>query len=160
MAPMRKVVFFALASLITCFLGLYAVGRPQAALQPDAIFYNGHIVTMNAVAPTAQALAVSNGRFVAVGSSNAIERMAGPNTRRVDLHGRTVVPGLADDHFHSIGGGRGVDLSRTRSIDDVLNAIGERVRRTPPGEVIITNSDWHEGQLKEQRLPYRYDLDR
>ena len=145
MAAMRKAVFVVLGSLVTLFLALYALGRPQAPPQPDAIFYDGHFVTMNAVAPTAQALAVSNGKFVAVGSSNAIERMAGPNTRRVNLHGRTVAPGLADDHFHSIGGGPGVDLSRSRSIDDVLNAIRERARQTPPGEVIVTNSDWHEG---------------
>ena len=53
-----------------------------------------------------------------------------------------------------------MDLSSTRTLDDVLQAIGERAKNTPPGMVIVTNSDWHEGQLVEQRLPYRDDLDK
>jgi predicted amidohydrolase YtcJ len=131
----------------------------QTTTPPDAIFYNGHFITVGTSLPTAQAVAVSNGKFAAVGSNDAVQRMAGPSTRRVDLQGRTVVPGLEDDHFHSIGGGPGVDLSRTRTIQDVLNAIREGAAKASPGEVIVTNSDWHEGQLKEQRLPYRKELD-
>ena len=96
---------------------------------------------------------------MAVGSNEAVQRMAGANTRRVDLHRRTVIPNLADDHFHNIGGDPGVDLSRARTIQDVQSAIRERAAKTPAGEVIVTNSDWHEGQLKEQRLPYRKELD-
>ena len=127
---------------------------------PDTIFFNGHFVTVNPASPTAQAVAVSNGRFTAVGTNDAVRKLGGAKTRMVDLHERTVLPGLADDHFHSIGGGPGVDLSRARTIDDVLSAIRQRTAKTPAGEVIVTNSDWHEGQLKEQRLPYRKDLDR
>jgi hypothetical protein len=67
----------------------------------------------------------------------------------VDLRGQTVIPGLADNHFHSIGGGSGVDLSRARTLDDVLAAIRARAWVTPPSQVIVTNSDWHEGQLRE-----------
>ena len=69
------------------------------------------------------------------------------------------MPGLADGHFHSAGGGPGVDLSRARTFDEVITAIRERVERAGPDEVVVTNSDWHEAQLKEQRLPYRRDLD-
>jgi predicted amidohydrolase YtcJ len=153
----RKVALLGLGLLAVLFLRSY--GATQAATPPEAIFYNGHIITMNAASPAAQAIAISDGKFVAVGNTNVIDRMAGPNTRRVDLRGRTVVPGLSDGHFHSIGGGPDVDLSRTRTINDVLNAIRERGRQTPSGEVIVTNSDWHEGQLEEQRLPYRKELD-
>jgi predicted amidohydrolase YtcJ len=72
----------------------------------------------------------------------------------------TVVPGLTDNHLHSAGGGPGVDLSRTRTLDEVLKAVGDRVKRAEPGEVVISNNDWHEAQLKEQRLPLRRDLDK
>ena len=68
-------------------------------------------------------------------------------------------PGLADNHYHGIGGGPGVDLSGARSLADIIDAVAATARETPPGEVIVTNSDWHEGQLTEQRLPYRDDLD-
>jgi predicted amidohydrolase YtcJ len=52
-----------------------------------------------------------------------------------------------------------VDLSRARTLDEVLNLIAARVRQAP-GAIVITNSDWHEAQLREQRLPYRRDLDK
>jgi len=137
--------------------------QAQSVLQtqsaPDTIFYNGHFVTVNPANPSAEAVAVSKGRFVAVGKNGEVRKLAAPSTSQVDLGGLTAIPGLADGHFHSIGGGPGVDLSRARSLDDVLNAIGERAAKTPRGEVIVTNSDWHEAQLKEQRLPYRKDLD-
>lgn len=105
-------------------------------------------------------IAVRGDTIVAVGSEASVRALVGDGTRVVELDGRSVLPGLADNHFHGIGGGPGVDLSAARSIDDVLTAIRERAAETPEGDVIVTNSDWHEGQLDEQRLPYRDDLDR
>ncbi|PYS17480.1 MAG: hypothetical protein DMG17_09535 [Acidobacteria bacterium] len=54
----------------------------------------------------------------------------GPQTRRIDLHGKTVVPGLIDAHIHDAGDGPGVDLYKTRSLDDVLAAISARIRES------------------------------
>ena len=65
-----------------------------------------------------------------------------------------------DNHLHGAGGGPGVDLSRARSLADVEAALRARVQASKPGDVIVSNSDWHEAQLKEQRLPLRDDLDR
>lgn len=76
-------------------------------------------------------------------------------TRVTDLGGRTVVPGLADNHLHSAGGGAGVDLSGARTLAEVLSAIAAAVREAAPGAVVLTNSDWHEAQLAEQRLAVR-----
>jgi predicted amidohydrolase YtcJ len=134
-----------------------------AALQPvsppETILVNGHVITVDARFSIAEAVAIAGGKFSAVGTSAAIRKLAGPNTNVIDLHGQTVIPGLADDHLHDAGGGPGVDLSRTRSIADVLAAVKARVSQSQPGEVIISNSDWHEAQLTEHRLPYRKDLD-
>src|SRR5439155_22791509 len=105
------------------------------------------------------AVAITGGRFTAVGSTADIRKLAGPKTTVIDVRGQTVIPGLADDHLHDAGGGPGVDLSRARSIPDVLAAIAARVKASEPGDIIVTNSDWHEAQLKEHRLPYRKDLD-
>ena len=128
--------------------------------QPDQILYSGKVITLNAGLEIAEAVAISDGRFVAVGTNEQVRALAGPETVQHDLEGRTVIPGLADNHYHGIGGGPGVDLSMARSLDDVLAAIGERASETSPGEVILTNSNWHEGQLREKRLPFRRDLDR
>jgi predicted amidohydrolase YtcJ len=144
---------------------LFAAGLPAQRQRqgggptPDAIYYNAKVVTVDDQFSYAQAVAITGDKFSAVGTNDRVRQLAGPNTRQVDLHGMTVIPGLTDNHLHNAGGGPGVDLSRARSIADVLNAIGERVKRADPGEVVISNSDWHEAQLKEQRLPLRRDLD-
>jgi predicted amidohydrolase YtcJ len=130
-----------------------------AAQNPDAIYFNAKIVTVDSRFSIAEAFAIRGGRFTTVGKSAEIRKLAGPSTRVIDLHGKTVVPGFEDSHLHSAGGGPGIDLSNARSMADVLTAIRERVRTFKPGDVIVSNSDWHEAQLKEQRLPLRRDLD-
>lgn len=131
----------------------------DSPLPADVVFVGGQVVTLEA-AGVAHALAVREDRIVAVGDDRTVRALVGEGTRVVELEGRSVLPGLADNHFHSIGGGPGVDLSGARSVQEVLDAVAERAAATPAGEVIVTNSDWHEGQLDEQRLPYRDDLDR
>jgi predicted amidohydrolase YtcJ len=157
MRARRRVVSFGFLLLAVL---LWNRTVPSQASPPDAIFFNGRFITEHTERPSAEAVAIRDGRFVAVGSTSQVRALAGAATRQVDLRGQTVVPGLADNHFHSIGGGPGVDLSRARTIDDVLAAIRTRASSTPAGQVIVSNGDWHEGQLKEQRLPYRSDLDR
>ena len=138
-----------------------AAQQPRVAERPaDTILVNGHVITVDVRFSIAEAIAISDGKFTAVGSSASIRRHAGPATRVIDLHGETVIPGLADGHLHDAGGGPGVDLAGARSIADVLAAVAARVARSRPGDLIVTNSDWHEAQLAEHRLPYRRDLDR
>ena len=106
----------------------------------DLVLRGGPVVTLSD-AGVVEAIAVQGERIVAVGSTSGVRAFVGPETRVVELDGRSVIPGLGDNHFHSIGGGPGVDLSRTRSIDDVLGAIADRAAATPVGEVIVTNSN-------------------
>ena len=126
----------------------------------DTIFLNGKIFTADANGTVRQAMAVKGDRFVAVGDNGSVSAHRGPATRIVDLHGRFVAPGFGDDHFHNEGGGSGVDLSNVRSVDELLAAVAARVAKTPRGEVVTSNPDWHEAQLKEQRLPTVAELDR
>lgn len=140
----------------------------------DVVFVGGPVVTLDegglgegriaegsvAEGSVPEGIAIRGDRIVAVGSEAEVRSLVGDGTRVIELEGRSVLPGLADNHFHSIGGGAGVDLSAARSIDDVLEAIRARAAATADGDVVVTNSDWHEGQLAEQRLPYRDDLDR
>ena len=145
-----------------CLLALTMsmAGCTGAAREPaDTVLLGARIVTLDANLPVAEALAIRDGRIVAVGSDADVLAYVGPATDEFHLAGLGVVPGLSDNHFHGLGGGPGVDLSRSRTITDVLDAIAERVAGAGPGEVILTNSDWHEGQLTEQRLPLRDDLD-
>jgi predicted amidohydrolase YtcJ len=140
-------------------VGVLAVSAQQPAAPPDTILVNAHVVTVDARFSIAEAVAIAGGKFTAVGTSAAIRKLAGPKTTTIDLHGQTVIPGLADGHLHDAGGGPGVDLSRARSLADIAAAVAARVKQSRPGDVIVSNSDWHEAQLTEHRLPYRTDLD-
>ena len=142
---------------LAVLLSLAACAAPPGETA-DLVLVDGEILTMGAPG-TAEALAVAAGRVAAVGTSEEIRGLAGPGTRVVELNGRTVIPGLTDNHYHGIGGGPGVDLTRARSMADVIDAIAASALETAPGELIVTNRDWHEGQLAEHRLPYRDDLD-
>jgi hypothetical protein len=131
---------------------------PRAA-DPDLVLLNGKVITVDRGFSIAEGVAITGDRILTVGNSDQMRSMAGPSTRIVDLKGNTVIPGLMDNHLHGAGGGPGVDLSRARSLAEVFAAIEARVKTSKPGDVIVSNSDWHEAQLKEQRLPLRDDLD-
>ncbi|MGG5819752.1 amidohydrolase [Falsiroseomonas sp. HW251] len=143
-----------LAVALACAAGL-------AQAQPaEMVLRNGRIHTVDAAFSTTDAVAIRGGRFVATGA--AAEAMAGPGTQVVDLGGRTAIPGLIDTHVHQHQWGMNllaVPLLQARSIADMLAAIGERARRTPPGEWVIASSLWHESLLAEGRLPTRWELD-
>ena len=146
------------AALFVCLLAACATKPPSAP--PDLVLYNGKIVTVDPSFAIAQAVAIGSGRFVAVGTNDAVRQTAGPATRQIDLGGRTVIPGLMDGHLHNAGGGPGLNLARVRSIDELLAAVEARAKKAGPGELIVSNSDWHEAQLREKRLPQLKELDR
>jgi predicted amidohydrolase YtcJ len=151
------VIVVALLAIGPAKAGHYSQSQPAAP--PDTILVNGHIVTVDARFSIAQAVAITGGRFTFVGTDAAVRKLAGAKTTTIDLHGQTVIPGLMDDHLHDAGGGPGVDLSLARSKADVLAAVAARIKASRPGDLVVSNSDWHEAQLTEHRLPYRADLD-
>jgi len=147
---------------IASFLAACAGGGPTApeGEAADLILHNGRIVTVDGGFTIARAVAVRGDRFVAVGDDARIRLLASAKTRQIDLRGRTVIPGLMDGHLHNAGGGPGVDLSSSRSMNELLAAVEARARASTAGEIIVSNGDWHEAQLKEKRLPHRRELDR
>jgi predicted amidohydrolase YtcJ len=147
------------ARLLVPLLAAASLGQTRPA-PADLILHNGRVVTVNASFGVSEAVAAANGRITAVGPSADVLSLAGRNTRVIDLAGKSVIPGLIDNHLHGAGGGPGVDLSRARSLETVLSAIKARVASAAVDAVIVSNSDWHEAQLVEQRLPLRDDLDR
>src|SRR4051812_20071927 len=125
----------------------------------DLVLVNGRIFTADAKNSVAEALAVRDGKFLAVGSNATIQKYVGAATKRIDLGGRFVTPGLADGHLHNEGGGPGVDVSQTRTLAELLGKVGEAAKRAKPGDIIVSNNDWHEAQLKEKRLPVATEID-
>ncbi len=132
-----------------------------ASRQPTLILHNGNIHTIDAAAPHAQAVAITDGRFLAVGSNTEIAALATAQTRKVDLGGRTVVPGFIDAHSHPASSGlrhlREVDCD-LRSIRDIQNAIRQRASVTPKGNWIL-GFKYDDTKTAEGRKLTRADLD-
>jgi predicted amidohydrolase YtcJ len=131
----------------------------QAPAPADVVFVNGKIFTADAGDRVVQGFAVSGDRFVAIGTDDEMRRYVSPQTRVIDLKGRFVSPGITDDHFHNEGGGPGVDLSHVRSLGELLTTVANAAAAASPETIIVSNSDWHEAQLKEQRLPTAEELE-
>ena len=91
-----------------------AASWAQTAPPPDTVLVNGKIVTVDDMFSIAQAVAIRGERVVAVGDTAKVRGMAGPNTRVVDLGGKTVIPGLIDSHAHFVRAAAFWDLERTR----------------------------------------------
>ena len=73
---------------------------PEVIAYPDLVLYNGKIITADDINSVVSAVAVRDGKFLAVGDNDRILRLAGPNTQRIDVQGKSVVPGFIDNHGH------------------------------------------------------------
>ncbi len=135
---------------------------------PDAIFHNGRIVTLDGAGSMAGAVAVKDGAFSAVGSDSRIRALAGAGTRLVDLEGKTVVPGLIDAHSHPMetammeAGWVDCRYPGTTSVAKALQNIADwiRVKSVPAGKwVHVACSSASQNKFREQRLMTREELD-
>ncbi|WP_337263847.1 MULTISPECIES: amidohydrolase [unclassified Serratia (in: enterobacteria)] len=121
------------------------------------IIINGKFHTVDRENPTAQAVAIKDGKFVAVGSENDVMQHAGPETQVIDLHGHTAVPGLNDSHLHLIRGGLNYNLELrwegVPSLADALQMLKEQALRTPSPQWVRVVGGWSEFQFAERRMP-------
>jgi predicted amidohydrolase YtcJ len=135
--------------------------RGATRTDPELILYNANVMTVDSGQPRAQAVAIAGGRFLAVGSNEDIRGMAKPGTRRIDMGGRTMVPGFIDAHTHPSYAGirhlRWVDCD-LRSIAEIQSAIRERAAKTPPGDWVI-GFKYDDTKTREGRKLTREDLD-
>jgi predicted amidohydrolase YtcJ len=166
-----------MAAMSGLLAGCGGSGDSDVATTPvaaaDAVYTNAKVLTVDTNFSTAEAFAVTGGKFVAVGSKADIQRYVGSNTQVVDLKGRTVVPGLSDNHFHAaVGMDIGLDLSagKVHNLQELFAAVTNYVKNsgldcagTDPATgqrtMFVSNSDWHEAQLTEQRTPFAYELE-
>ncbi|UEA16534.1 amidohydrolase [Pasteurella canis] len=124
---------------------------------PDLIFYNGKITTLNRAQPVAQAVAIKDGKFLAVGSDAEVMPLATEKTRCIDLKGKGVLPGLFDNHTHIIRGGLNYNLELrwdgVRSLADAMAMLKAQVDITPAPQWVRVVGGFTEHQFVEKRLP-------
>jgi len=147
--------------IVRCLLLVVLSAAPAFAQSADTVLTNGKIVTLE-TAGIVEALAVTDGKIVATGKSDEIMRLAGPATRRIDLGGRTVIPGLIDSHMHAIRAAlfyaTEVNWIGTRSLPEAMERIREKAKAAKPGEWIIVAGGWTPAQFAEKRRPTQAEL--
>lgn len=124
---------------------------------PDLILHRGLFTTLDRANPTAEAVAIKDGKFIAVGRANDVMALAGPHTKIIDLHGKRVLPGLIDNHCHIIRGGLNFNLELrwdgVRSLADAMAMLKAQVAITPAPQWVRVVGGFTEHQFAEKRLP-------
>ncbi|HEV7391983.1 MAG TPA: amidohydrolase family protein, partial [Burkholderiales bacterium] len=151
------VLFWAGALLVT--------GALAASAPADVILHNGNVITVDAFFSIREAVAIRGERVIAVGRNADIDKLAGPSTRRVDLQGKTVIPGLIDNHAHFM---RAVEYwpqevrwDGVTSRKQALAMIAERAKQAQPGEWILVLGGWSLEQFTDSQAEFtRDELDR
>jgi predicted amidohydrolase YtcJ len=123
---------------------------------PDTILYNGKIVT-NGSPAFVEAVAIRDGKIVAIGTDGEVLFLKGPSTKLIDMKRRTVIPGLNDSHIHTIRGGLNFNMELrwdgVPSLADALRMLKEQAQRTAPPQWVRVVGGWNEFQFVERRMP-------
>ncbi len=126
-------------------------------MHADLILYNGRFHTVDRSRPIAKAVAIKDGKFLAVGDLESVMRFKTNNTKIIDLQKRTVIPGLNDSHIHLIRGGLNYNLELrwegVPSLADALRMLKEQAQRTPHPQWVRVVGGWSEFQFAERRMP-------
>ncbi len=162
----------AIALAVTVALAVAAsmpLGGQTPQVEPaDLVIRGGRIVTLDARAPEAQALAARDGRIVALGSVTDIDRYVGASTEIIELNGQFAMPGFIEGHGHFTGIGNaklGLELMNTGSWDEIVQMVAEAAAKARPGQWIVGRG-WHQEkwsstpQPNVEGFPLKASLDR
>ena len=130
---------------------------------PDAVFYNGKVITVDSSNNIKEAFAVKAGKFLAVGTTREMRALAGSQTQLVDLKGKAVMPGLMDNHnhaYHAAMANRGIDLKEVTSLAALLEGVRKAAAAAVPGKSIYVASGWELNKFPEKHPPMRQDIDK
>jgi predicted amidohydrolase YtcJ len=143
-----------------CIIASFPLLRAQQAA-PDVILSNGKIITVDERFTIAQALAIRADRIVAVGTNQDISQLAGPSTRRIDLRGRSVVPGLIDNHMHLLRAGqtwiKELRFDGVESRKKAIELVQTRAKALGPGEWVFNIGGWAHQQFADDPKPFTRD---
>src|SRR5437870_925904 len=129
---------------------------------PELILHRGLFTTLDRANPSATAVAITDGKFSAVGRDDDVMKLAGKETKVIDLKGRRVLPSLIDNHLHIIRGGLNFNMELrwdgVRSLADAMAMLKRQVAVTPPPQWVRVVGGFTEHQFAEKRLPTLHDV--
>ena len=140
--------------LVISFLFLFFVSCESQ--KADMIIHNGMIYTMNDLNPTAEAVAVSSGKIIALGKYTDLDPLITPRTKIINLRGATMTPGIIEGHGHFYGLGLAkmqLDLSKTESYQDLIDMVSDAVENSKPGEWILGRG-WHQSKWSDDKSDF------
>lgn len=159
-SPPSAVVLLAAGMCVAGFLSAVPL-HPERTPQADLVFFSGHIHTMDSALPEAEALAIRDGVILAVGSNLEIARTVGPQTQRIDLGGRMVLPGFIDSHIHFLEGSLALEqlnLDGAYSLAEIQQRLRDYVR-AHPGQGWILGRGWLYSAFAPSGLPHKKYID-
>lgn len=150
---MKKIaIYFASLAIVGC--GQDAATPTASTETADTVFLNGKVLTVDAGFSVAEAIAIKGERILAVGENASVQVHVGESTKTIDLSGKTVIPGLIDNHMHFIRAAQRWNLqARIDGINnrqEALDAISEKANSMPPGEWLMVQGGWSEGQFADE----------
>ncbi len=135
-----------LAKILALFALLTGCTAQEAKEPADLVLRNGKVVTVDEALPEAQAVAVKDGRILAVGSDSDIAGHIAEATQVIDLEGRLAIPGFIEGHGHFMGLGNAkmiLDLTKVANWNEIVAIVGDAVRDAEPG-TWISGRGWHQ----------------
>jgi len=148
-----------------CYVLFPVVSAAAPCQDADLLVLNVHIVTMDSAHPSAGAMAIRDGRILAIGKDSELSACASERTQKIDLHGETALPGLIDVHTHAMEWAKGilrrqldVTYPKVNSVADLVAMVKQRASETPKGRW-ITGAGWDDAKFRERRYINRHDLD-
>ncbi len=137
---MKQLLFF-----LIIFSFLFSCANKELA---ETIIFGGNIYTAEASNPKVEAIAIKDGKILAVGKLVDIEKLAGENTKKIDLKGKTLIPGFIESHAHLLALGKQqsqLDLSKVKNYEELLDMVAEAAKNTAKGEWIVGRG-WHQSK--------------
>ena len=144
-------------------LVLLSLALPAWSQNADTVLLNGKILTVDNQFSTREALAIRDGKIVALGTSAEIKKLVGPKLRAIDLQGRAVIPGLIDNHMHAIRAAQTfsteVNWIGASSLAEALGRIHDAAQKMKPGSwLIVVTPPATTDAFKEHRRPTQAEL--
>lgn len=165
-----KYILLSMLAVVLAFLTVACTGGPTPEQVADVIYTDGDIITMNDSQPTAEVIAIKNGKILMVGNKDSIKKHKGNSTKIVNLNGKTLLPGFIDAHGHVFNAGLQAlaanllaspdgNVNDITSLQQTLRDWAEKYPTRVGKTGWIIGFGYDDAQLKEQRHPTRDDLD-